>query len=45
LRDKRGINRRSVHAIVVPVLARAKIYLIQGQCQEHSRLVALWNAG
>jgi hypothetical protein len=35
------IIRRSVHAVAVPVLARAKFYLIRNQCQGQSLLVAL----
>jgi hypothetical protein len=33
LERQRGINRRSVHAIAMPVLARPKIYLIWKPCQ------------
>ena len=40
LRERqRGINRRSVHAVAVPVLARMRIYLIWTQCQGQSSLV------
>src|SRR5881275_1312077 len=33
--------RRSVHAVAVPVLARAKFYLIRNECQGQRLLVAL----